>query len=184
MYTMAFFVKPKIRNVVCTASLEQRINMTRLAGLACGIYDEAIYGGRCGYVKTPEMDGRVTIFPSGKMISVGGRTISKAIGQLNHAKFYLVQEKMAHDVKIVPVIRNIVATVELDHKISVDVLSSKIPGAIYDPETFPGMIIKGVNNCSFLVFASGKIVIAGARSSDELNTSSFDMIQRLNDLLK
>ncbi len=155
--------------------------MARLAGLACGIYDEAIYGGRCGYVKMPEMDGRVTIFPSGKMISVGGRTISKAIEQLNHAKFYLVQEKMIHDVKIVPVIRNIVATVELDHKIPVDVLASKISGAIYDPETFPGMILKGIDSCRFLVFASGKIVIAGAKSSDELNSASFEVLQRLDD---
>ena len=177
--------KPRIRNVVCTANLGQQINVTKLASVPCGIYDEAIYSGRCGYVKTPEMDGRVTVFPSGKMISVGGRSIEKAIEQLNHAKFYLVENKIAAtDTVIVPAVRNIVATVEIGRGMPIDTLSAKIPGSIYDPETFPGMIIKGVNSCSFLVFASGKIVIAGAGSSDELNTSSFDMIQRLNDLLK
>ena len=171
--------KPKIRNVVCTANLEQRVNITRLAELPCGIYDEAIYGGRCGYVKTPEMDGRVTVFPSGKMISVGGKSIKKGIEQLNHAKFYLVQQDMIRDVVLVPTIRNIVATVGFGKNIPIDIVSTKISGAIYDPETFPGMIIRGVNSCSFLVFASGKIVITGARSADELHTASFDIIQRL-----
>ncbi len=73
-------VKAKVNNVVCTASLEQTVDVTRMADLSCGIYDQAIYGGRCGYVKMPDMKGRVTVFPSGKMISVG-HTISKQSNQ-------------------------------------------------------------------------------------------------------
>ena len=177
-----FAIKPKIRNVVSTANLEQKVGITMLAKIPCGIYDEAIYGGRCGYVKTPEMDGRVTVFPSGKMISVGGRSIEKAKEQLNHAKFHMVQNKMIKDTTIISTVRNIVATVEIGKNVPIDVLSSKIPGAIYDPETFPGMIVKGANRSSYIVFASGKIVITGAKSVNELRTASFDMIQRLNAL--
>jgi len=177
-------IKPKIRNVVCTASLEQSVDVTKLSELPCGIYDEAIYGGKCGYVKTPEMDGRVTVFPSGKMISVGGRSIEKSKEQINHAKFYLVQEKMIEDTVLTCTVRNIVATVDIGHTVPIDVLSTKIRGAIYDPETFPGMIVKGVRGGSCLVFASGKIVIAGARSADELHTASFEIIKRLNGRLR
>jgi len=166
--------------VVCTASLEQSVDVTKLSELPCGIYDEAIYGGKCGYVKTPEMDGRVTVFPSGKMISVGGRSIEKSKEQINHAKFYLVQKKMIEDTVLTCTVRNIVATVDIGHAVPIDVLSTKIRGAIYDPETFPGMIVKGVRSGSCLVFASGKIVITGARSADELRTASFEIIQRLN----
>lgn len=166
--------------MVCTASLEQSVDVTKLSELPCGIYDEAIYGGKCGYVKTPEMDGRVTVFPSGKMISVGGRSIEKSKEQINHAKFYLVQKKMIEDTVLTCTVRNIVATVDIGHAVPIDVLSTKIRGAIYDPETFPGMIVKGVRSGSCLVFASGKIVITGARSADELRTASFEIIQRLN----
>lgn len=175
-------IKPKIRNVVSTADLKQKVNIARLVDLPCGIYDEAIYGGRCGYIKTPEMDGRVTVFPSGKMISVGGRSIAKSKEQLNHAKFFLIQNKMIEDVAIMPAVRNIVATIELGRNLPIDVLSSAISGAIYEPETFPGMILKGVNSASYLVFASGKIIIAGTRSADELHTASFEIIRRLGAL--
>ena len=182
--TATGFRKPRIRNVVCTADLAQKIDIAKLAKMPCGIYDDAIYGGRCGYVKTPGMDGRVTVFRSGKMISVGGKSTKKAIEQLNHAKFYLVEKKMAKDVRLVPAIRNIVATVEIGKYMPIDVLSTKIRGATYDPETFPGMLIKGINSCSFTVFASGKMIVVGAKSHDELYARSFEMIQRLNDLGK
>ena len=38
-------------HVVCTANLDQKVSMKKLSQLPCGIYDEAIYGGRCGYDK-------------------------------------------------------------------------------------------------------------------------------------
>ena len=129
--------KPKIRNVVCTADLKQDISMKKLSKIPCGIYDEAIYGGRCGYVKTPEMDGRVTVFPSGKMISVGGRSVKRAAEQLNHAKFLLVREGMADDTRLAPRIRNIVATLDVGQSIPIDKVSPKIAGASYDPRRFP-----------------------------------------------
>ena len=42
------------------------------------------------------------------------------------------------------------------------------------------MILRGLNSCSFLVFASGKIVITGARSVREANTSLFELLERMN----
>ena len=177
-------IKPRIRNVVSTADINQRIDITRLADLPSGIYDYAIYGGRCGYIKMPDMDGRVTVFPSGKMISVGGKSITKAKEQLNHAKFYMIQNNMAYNTVLTIKVRNIVATLDIGNSIPIDVLSAKISGATYDPETFPGMIIKGICNCSYLVFASGKIVIAGTRSANDLRTASFDIVQQLDGLLK
>jgi len=176
-------MSPKIRNVVCTASLEQRVDIIKLSGLAYGIYDEAIYGGRCGYIKTPEMDGKVTVFPSGKMISVGGKSVKKAIEQLNQAKFFLVRENMIQDTVLIPKIQNIVATIDLKQKIPVDNLSLQIAGAVYDPETFPGLILKGLFNCNFLIFASGKIVITGAKSIEDTTSSLFELLQKLNKFL-
>ena len=139
--------------------------------------------GRCGYIKTPEMDGRVTIFPSGKMISVGGKSIKKSIDQLNHAKFYLVRENMINDTKLKPITQNIVATVDVGQKLSLARLSSKIPRAIYNPKIFPGMILKGLNSCNFLIFASGKIVMTGAKSLEEVNRSIFELFQKLDKFL-
>ena len=175
--------KPKIRNVVCTANLEQKVEIVKLSGLTYGIYDKAIYLGRCGYIKTPQMDGRVSVYPSGKMISVGGKSISRAKKQLEHAKFFLIRENMIQDITLTPKIQNIVATLDIKQKIPIDDISSKIAGAIYDPETFPGLILKGLHSCSFLIFASGKIVITGAKSIEETTRSLFELLQKLNNFL-
>lgn len=180
---MSYIIRPTIHNVVTTASLEQKVKVTRFVKIPCCTYDEAIYGGRCGYVKTPDMTGRVTVFFSGKMISVGAKSIKSSIEQLNQAKFLLVQKKMVKDILLKPMVRNIVATATFGKTIPVDIISTKITGAIYDPETFPGMILRGVHDTS-LVFSSGKIVITGTKSASQLNTSAFELIQRLNGFLK
>ena len=112
-------IKSNIRNVVSTANLNQKIDIARLADVPCRIYDNSIYRGRCGYVKTPEMDSRVTVFARGKMISVGGKLVKKSKGQLNHAKFYLVQNKLVKDVTLSVEIRNIVATLEAGKNIRI-----------------------------------------------------------------
>ena len=170
---------PKIRNVVCTANLEQKVDIVKLSRIACGIYDEAIYGGRCGYIKTPDMDGRVTIFASGKMISIGGKSIKMAIDQLNQAKFFLVKEKMINEMQIIPKIQNIVATIDVGQLLPIKKLASKLPGAVYDPDTFAGLILMGLESNTFLIFASGKIVSTGCKSSEEVSRTSFELLQKI-----
>jgi len=176
-------IRPEIRNVVCTANLGQRVDIAKLSVLACGIFDEAIYGGRCGYIKTPGMEGRVSIFPSGKMISVGGKSVRSAINQLNQAKFFLVKAKMIKETKIVSKIQNIVATIDLCQRIPIEKLASKISGAVYKPKTFPGLLLRGMASCNFSIFSSGKIVTTGSKSMEEINRSSFEMLQKISKFL-
>lgn len=68
----------KIQNVITTANLLQHVAIVRFKGYSWGTYDLAHYAGRCGYVKDTQMQGRVTVFPSGKMISTGGKTIPQS----------------------------------------------------------------------------------------------------------
>lgn len=174
-------LKPKLAivNVVSTSTLNQKVDIRKFIEFGWGIYDSEIYGGRCGYVKAPEMDGRVTVFPSGKMISVGGKSIKKSIEQLNYAKFYLVREKLIQDTTLRPKIQNIVATLVLPKLPSLAKIYDKLTGAIYEPDQFPGIILKSINSVSYLIFASGKIVIAGAKSNRELSLTAFEIQQKL-----
>lgn len=172
--------KPIIRQVVSTANLNQKINIKKLANTRYGIYDIDIYSGRCGYIKTPDMKGRVTVFPSGKIISVGGKSVKDSIQQLEDAKSFLVDKKMIKDTTINPIIQNIVATIETKGPLPITKIASKIHSAIYEPETFPGVVLKGLLSCTFLLFASGKIVITGTKSTKELSKSSFELFERLN----
>ncbi|MBI5378480.1 MAG: hypothetical protein HZA82_07650 [Thaumarchaeota archaeon] len=167
-----------IRNVIITSDLQQKIDVTKFTNHSWGTYDSNVYGGRCGYVKIPEMRGRVIIFPSGKMISVGANSVKKAISQLNEAKFYFVRAKLIDDVKLKTKIRNMVATTffPLEGKFTKTV---QLKNAIYEPEQFPGIILKSINSINYLIFNSGKIVITGAKSKNELSQARFEINKKL-----
>lgn len=68
----------KIVNVVATGDTEQPVDIVELGKFRWGLYDQEIYGGRVAYVKDASMTGRVTVFPSGKLISVGTPSIPQA----------------------------------------------------------------------------------------------------------
>jgi TATA-box binding protein (TBP) (component of TFIID and TFIIIB) len=175
--------KTRVCNVICTADLDQLIDIEKLNDLPCGIYDQAIYGGRCGYVKTPGMVGRVTLFSSGKMISIGAKSTKNAKEQLHQTIFYLKKEKLIHDVKITPIIRNIVAVSDLKKNIPMKKLALKFKGSIYNPDIFPGVILKGLYECSFLIFSTGKIVQTKGTTINQTHNDLEKVISRINDLM-
>ena len=163
----------KISNVVTTADLKQKINIEKLNDFSWGIYDQISYNGNCGYVKTPEMKGKVTIFASGKMISIGSKTIEDSISKLNQTKFYLVKESLIKNVKLEPSVRNIVATISLDKILNLKKLASKIPNSTYEPDVFAGLRCKIKNGTSALIFSSGKIVVVGGKSIKNISDSHY-----------
>jgi TATA-box binding protein (TBP) (component of TFIID and TFIIIB) len=90
----------KIQNVVSTADLRQHIDARKFNQYQWGRYDIELYGGRCGYIKDEGMQGRVSVFLSGKMISTGAKEVSFSILQLHHALELLVSNKLAKMVEL------------------------------------------------------------------------------------
>ena len=172
-------VRPVISNIVSTSNLHHKVDIKKFVKFGWGTYDNAIYGGRCGYVKTPEMQGRVIVFPSGKMISVGAKSSRKSFEQLNQAKFCLLKEKLISDIRLKHKIQNIVGTLNLKNNLKINQIVTKLQGAIYEPEQFPGVILKSTRSLSYLIFASGKIVISGAKSENELMEASFEIQRKI-----
>lgn len=175
-------VRPIISNIVSTSNLHNKVDVKKFVKFGWGTYDDTIYGGRCGYVKTPEMQGRVIVFPSGKMISVGARSARKSFEQLNQAKFCLLRGKLIPDVRLEQKIQNIVGTLTLENNLRINRIVAKLQGAIYEPEQFPGIILKSVRSLSYLIFASGKIVISGAKSEEELMEASLEIQGKIKSL--
>ena len=158
----------QISNIVTTAVLKQKVNIQKLNNFPWGIYEQVSYNGICGYVKTPDMKGRVTIFASGKMISVGSNTINDSINKLNQTKFYLLQNKLIEDITLKPLIRNIMATIAFDKRLNLEKLVKIIPDSIYEPEVFVGLRYKIKEGLSALIFSSGKVVVAGGKSLEDI----------------
>jgi len=111
------------------------------------------------------MEGKVSIFPSGKMISIGTKSVDKAIKEL---KF--VAKTLNTSLKTTPKIQSIVATADLSASIDLQSFLNQIQKekqfhAIYEPEQFPEAIkkfevVQGTT-ATVLLFSSGKLVRVG-----------------------
>ena len=163
----------RVVNVVATAALDRTMDIESLPELFPheAVHDEEIYGGRVAYFKSEVMQGKVTIFPSGKMISVGTRSIEEARREMN-----LVAEALKAGLNTEPRVRNIVATADLGHNVDLERISSiREIGAVYEPEQFPSAIIKMPlaedKTASILLFASGKLVCVGLKNLEDIQAA-------------
>ncbi len=168
----------KIQNVITTADLQQPIDITKFNEFPWGRYDiENNYNGRVAYIKHCKMQGRVTIFQSGKMISTGAKSINQAYEQLTDSMNLLYKNKFIEIVCLTSRVRNIVATLNIGKEINLNGLARNLSKSIYEPEQFPGLIFRMLNSCTFLIFSSGKMVITGTKSEEELNTCVRNIFQ-------
>ena len=87
-------VETKIGNVVTTAAFNQKIDLAELGQFKEIFHDSDVYGGRVAYFKTKTMQGKVTIFTSGKMISVGTKSEDAAFHELEATKNFLVKKRL------------------------------------------------------------------------------------------
>jgi len=163
----------KIVNVVCTTDLKQQVDIASFNEYEHLHSDLALY--RCGYVKDDAMVGRVTVFGNGKLISVGTKSPWNAGNELKNACQILKKYKLIKSFKVVPNVRNIVANCNFGKPLHIEKLAYSIPGCIYEPEQFPGLIYNMQNSVVCLVFASGKVVIVGSKTIEELNTAYFEL---------
>jgi len=159
---------PTIVNVVATTELGQSVDLAQVSQLPDTIFDHEIYGGRVAYLKKPGMRGKVTIFPSGKLISVGTKSPKEAEADLQEAADTLHHEGLIKSVKVEVRLHNIVAVLATKPLDLEEV--AYMTGAIYEPEQFPAAILKtGSPKRTYLIFNSGKVVMPGVRSMADLD---------------
>jgi len=174
-------METEIVNLVSTADLKQRVDLNEISKLGHVIFDQEIYGGRVAYLKTPEMNGKVTIFPSGKLISIGTKNPKQAQQDLEWTVKTLVTGGLINPIEVEAELRNIVAVQHLEKAIDLESLSL-ITDGIYEPEQFPGLIIKRESpKVTYLVFSSGKVVIVGSKSLLELEQAAEKLRELVNE---
>jgi len=67
-------------------------------------------------------------------------------------------------------IENVVASASLNVQVPLDKVVSSLEGIEYEPEQFPGLVLRLKNpKAATLIFSSGKIVCTGAKSPKETN---------------
>jgi len=162
-------VKTEIVNVVATASLGTPIDLGKLTESIEIVYSSVVYRGKVAYLKTPEMIGKVSVFFSGKMISAGTKSEAQSFKELEIVQQFLIKKGYIKPTELKPIVQNIVSTVDFGESLDLEKLSENIK-AIYEPEQFPGAIVRIEKpfKTTILFFASGKAVITGLKSSEQI----------------
>ena len=86
------------------------------------------------------------------------------------------------DIKLDYKIQNVVATVimEITEKIDLTKISRKYEDVEYNPERFPGLIMRIKEpKATFLIFTTGKMVITGLRRADEASPGVKEVVKSL-----
>jgi transcription initiation factor TFIID TATA-box-binding protein len=75
---------------------------------------------------------------------------------------------------------NIVVSTSLEHDIPLEKMAATLSNTEYNPEQFPGLVIRIKDpKTSALIFSSGKVVCTGARSMDKVEESIKQIIKSL-----
>jgi|APSaa5957512622_1039677.scaffolds.fasta_scaffold36999_2 transcription initiation factor TFIID TATA-box-binding protein len=170
-----------IVNIVATSDLKQEVDIQKIADLPDTIHDSEIFSGKVTYLKTPKMFGKVTIFPSGKLISIGTKSHEQAQSDLSHVGEILTASEFIKPIKLVAETRNIVALASMDVNFTLEIVSNVI-GAMYEPEQFPGAVVKLQNpKATCLIFQSGKVIITGINNIADVEQAHSKIKQILSE---
>jgi len=177
-------IKAQIVNVVATAALNQEVTLEELRQFEEVVYDSNVYGGRFAYFKMKTSQGKVSIFTSGKMISVGTKSEETAFKELEAAKDYFVKKGLISNIFLEPKVRNMVVCVDFGKQVTLEDLAFK-ENVIYEPEQFPGAIFRILKpyKASVLIFASGKTVITALTGTSQIEDTIERITRLLNDVI-
>ncbi len=163
------------QNVVVSASIHVELPLEKLATkLDRAEYNPEQFPGLIFKIDDPKASS--LLFSSGKIICTGTKSIREARKAISR----IIEElqKVGIEVKGRPEIevQNMVASGSVGGKLNLNEIVFKFENTEYEPEQFPGLVYKLTNspvlsNITFLLFGTGKIVITGAKSEQEIKDS-------------
>ncbi len=159
-----------ITNMVASASLGLELDLYALANKIPEIeYEPEQFPGAILKFKDPKAS--LLLFKNGKVVCVGckrrdmiEKTIQKTIKMLTPYAKKITKTKKPHIE-----ITNIVASASLGLELDLYKIAYKIKDVEYEPEQFPGAILKFKDpKASLLLFKNGKVICAGAKNEKEI----------------
>ena len=159
----------RVENVVASGRLEQPLDLEQISGTIPGArYNPQRFPGLFFNMKKPK--SLLVLFKSGKMISMGTRSVRQAKTAIINAVKELRSTGMVILGNPKIVIQNMVACADLKTRIDLEDMASSLRRTIYEPENFPGLIyIMDEPKVTLLLFTNGKVVCAGAKSEDDVH---------------
>lgn len=160
---------PELQNIVSTANLGIKLDLRKIA-LNCrnAEYNPKRFAAVIIRIRDPKTTA--LIFSSGKMVITGAKSEEKSE---TAARMYAKMIKKVGNDKVKMQefkIQNIVGSCDVRFPISLESLNTgHSTYSTYEPELFPGLIYRMIKpKIVLLIFASGKIVLTGAKTRDDI----------------
>ncbi|XP_062017887.1 TATA-box-binding protein 2-like [Rosa rugosa] len=168
-------IVPTVQNVISTVNLDCKLDLHRITALARNSeFNPRRLHSVIMRVRDPK--ATVLIFASGKIVCTGAK--NEELSQLAARKCARTILKMGFNAMFKDFkIQNIVAKCDVRFPIRLEGLAYANPEVTsYEPEFFPGLMYHMKEpKITLLVFASGKVVITGAKCREDLH-KAFELI--------
>eukprot|EP00210_Caulerpa_lentillifera_P001836 g1766.t1 len=177
-------VIPNLQNVVSTCSFGCKLDLKRIALHARNAeYNPKRFAAVIMRIRDPKTTA--LIFSSGKMVCTGAK--SEQDSRLASRKYAKIVMKLGYQVIFQDFkIQNIVGSCDVKFPIGLEFLHMKHNlFSRYEPELFPGLIYKmKAPKVVLLVFVSGKVVLTGAKTRNEIYQAFENIYPALNEFRK
>jgi transcription initiation factor TFIID TATA-box-binding protein len=175
--------KIKIENVVASTDIKKIISLDKLLTiLEDSEYEPEQFPGLVYRLDEPKV--ATLIFRSGKIICVGARSTAAAKEALKKTVRNIKKVGIRINENTIKVkIENIVVAVNLGRDLNLDQLAFQLEDSEYEPEQFPGLVYRIAEpKVAFLLFSSGRVVCAGAKSMDNVKEAVRKLEAKLRSL--
>ena len=181
----------KIQNVVVSANIFATLPLEKLAVvLDNSDYTPETFPGLIYKVEDENLSFKKAsflLFSSGRVICAGTKSIKDSKAAVEHVVKDLKEVGIEINKKPQITVQNMVASGSVGGKLNLNEIVFLFENTEYEPEQFPGLVykLKGedvLQNITFLLFGTGKIVIAGAKSEKEIKDSVVFLREQLIDV--
>ncbi|MEM0048752.1 MAG: TATA-box-binding protein [Ignisphaera sp.] len=176
------FINVKVENIVATVSIGQNIDLDYLDKVLPNVeYDPEQFPGLVLRMDNPKVTALV--FRSGRMVVTGAKSTPMLIRAVKKIIKMLLKYYVTISSKPRIQIQNIVASANIGSEVMLEKVAFLLENTMYEPEQFPGLIYRMSDpHVVLLIFSSGKMVITGAKSEDEVFLAVRNVFIKLRDL--
>jgi transcription initiation factor TFIID TATA-box-binding protein len=162
---------PRVQNVVATCSLGTALFLPRVAKRLCfGEYNPSRFSAYTYRITTPK--STALIFGTGKIVCTGTKSRAEALWALYVYTDTLRRRLALPHLRVFDAkVQNMVSSANVGFPVDLGSLARAWPReSSYEPRLFPGLIYRQGrgHRVVFLVFASGRVVITGARAAADI----------------
>ena len=158
----------EIVNVVASATIDQKLDLNKIQEKFPEVeYHPDVFPGAVFRIRNPKSS--TLLFSTGKMVCTGSKSEELAVKAVDMVVKKLRKGGIKIKKNAVVTVQNIVSSINLGGRVSLERVARTLPRSMYEPEQFPGVIHRMVDpKVVILIFASGKLVCTGGKTEKDV----------------